>query len=142
VPGSATNQRPYVGVATLVWHQGKLLLGERVNPGAENCWQFPGGHLEYAEDVLSCAQREVREETGLEIHQLKLAGYSKDLFITNARHYVTLFVSAQRLRGEPELREPDKCLRWQWFSPSRLPAPLFTPIVSLLKTHPDLLELA
>lgn len=141
-PTSSSKQRPCIGVATLVWQQGRLLLGERINPGSVNCWQFPGGHLEYGEDVLTCAQREVREETGLEIHRFKLAGYNRDVFINNMRHYVTLFVSAQWLRGEPEVREPEKCLGWQWYVPSQLPEPLFTPISDLLKTHPDLNDLA
>lgn len=141
MPNSATNQRPYVGVATLVWYQGKLLLGERVTED-DHCWQFPGGHLEYAEDVLTCARREVREEAGIEIHQLKPVGYSNEAFINNTHHYVTLFVSAQLLRGEPQAREPEKCRRWEWFLPGQLPAPLFTPIVSLLKDYPDLSVLA
>lgn len=139
---SSDNQRPYVGVATLVWHQGKLLLGERVNSEGGNCWQFPGGHLEYAEDVLSCAMREVHEEVGIETHQLKPVGYSNQAFINNTHHYVTLFVSAQLLRGKPEVREPEKCRCWQWFAPDQLPAPLFTPIINLLKECPDLSDLA
>lgn len=139
---SAINQRPYIGVATLVWHRGKLLLGERVDSGGNHCWQFPGGHLEYEEDVLSCAMREVREEAGIEIHQLKSVGYSNEAFINNARHYVTLFVSAQLLCGEPQVCEPEKCRSWEWFPPNRLPAPLFTPIIDLLKDYPDLTDLA
>jgi 8-oxo-dGTP diphosphatase len=142
MPNSATNQRPYIGVATLVWHQGQLLLGERVDSGGGHCWQFPGGHLEYAEDVLTCAMREVREEVGIEIHQLKPAGYSNEAFINNTHHYVTLFVSAQLLCGDPQVHEPEKCRSWQWFPPGRLPAPLFTPIINLLKDYPDLSDLA
>jgi len=136
------NQRPYIGVATLVWHQGKLLLGERVASDGNNCWQFPGGRLEYAEDVLTCAKREVREEAGIEIHQLKPAGYTNEAFINDTHHYVTLFVSAQLLCGKPEVREPEKCRCWEWFLPDQLPAPLFTPIINLLKDCPDLNDLA
>lgn len=128
----------YVGVAVLVWRGDRLLLGERISAGEEPCWQFPGGHLEYAETVPDCARREVLEETGLEIEQLKLAAYSGDVFVSNARHYVTLFVSASSTRGEPRVMEADKCARWQWFSPDSLPAPLFAPITSLLSAHPDL----
>jgi 8-oxo-dGTP diphosphatase len=142
VSNSATIQRPYIGVATLVWHQGQLLLGERVDSKGDHCWQFPGGHLEYGEDVLTCAMREVREEAGIEIHQLKSVGYSNEAFINNTHHYVTLFVSAQLLCGSPQVREPDKCRRWEWFLPGQLPAPLFTPIINLMKDYPDLSDLA
>ncbi|MGB5395966.1 MAG: NUDIX domain-containing protein [Gammaproteobacteria bacterium] len=142
MPGSSEKQRPAIGVGVLVWHEDKLLLGERLHPRATSCWQFPGGHLEYAENVLDCARREVREETGLEIHQLKTAGYTEDVFISAQRHYITLYVSARLLRGEPEVKEPEKCACWQWFLPSQLPTPLFTPISNLLKAHPDLAVLA
>lgn len=43
----------------------------RIFPGAYNGL---GGHLERDEDPLTCARREVREETGLAIHTLNLRG--------------------------------------------------------------------
>ncbi len=138
---SADKNRPCIGVAVLVWRGSEVLLGERINAGQASCWQFPGGHLEYGEDVLSCARREVREETGLKIEPLKQVAYSGDVFITNGRQYVTLFVSAQLAGGKPEVKEPEKCARWQWFSPAALPEPLFTPITNLLRAHPDLSDL-
>ena len=142
MPDNQFSPRPWVGVAVLVWNEGRLLLGRRINADAESCWQFPGGHLDYGEDVLDCARREVQEETGLEIHQLKPVAYTSEVFMSGGRHYITLYASAQLLCGEAEVREPDKCECWQWFLPSSLPAPLFTPITNLLKRHPDLWELA
>lgn len=141
VSGSQANSRPFIGVGVLIWHQGKLLLGERLQAGAENCWQFPGGRLEYGEDVLECAAREVLEETGLSMHQMKPVAYSHEVYMAGESHYVTLYVSAQLLSGEPVVMEPQKCKSWQWFHPSALPAPLFTPITHLLNTHPDLEKL-
>lgn len=142
MPVFTEKPRPAIGVGVLVWHENKLLLGQRLRPGAQSCWQFPGGHLEYAESVLDCAHREVLEETGLEIHQLKTVGYTEDVFSAARRHYITLYVSARLLCGEPVVKEPEKCACWQWFFPAQLPAPLFTPISNLMKTHPDLALLA
>ena len=39
-----------------------------------NKYNGVGGHVERGEDVLTSARREVREETGLDVHALTLAG--------------------------------------------------------------------
>jgi 8-oxo-dGTP diphosphatase len=40
--------------------------------------------------------------------------------------------------GEAEVKEPDKCLKWEWRAWNDLPEPLFLPIVNLQKERPDL----
>jgi len=37
-------------------------------------WSFPGGHIEKGESIYDCAVREVKEETGLDVHNLKYCG--------------------------------------------------------------------
>lgn len=53
---------------------------------------FPGGHVEEGESIVDSTIREVKEETGLDIKELKLAGiknwYSKE---ENFRYLVFLF---------------------------------------------------
>lgn len=46
----------------------------------EDMWNFPGGKLELGETPMECAQREVKEEIGLQIHQLTEISHSKFLF--------------------------------------------------------------
>jgi 8-oxo-dGTP diphosphatase len=137
---SADSKPPRVGVGVLLWKGDCLLLGQRIAEQAAPCWQFPGGRLEAGESVLECAAREVREETGLTIGSARPAGFSNQLFTMAERDYVTLYVSAAHLSGEPEVKEPDKCLGWQWFDYRQLPDPLFPPISYLLKQTPDLSE--
>ena len=122
----------------MVWKDEYLLLGKRVNPNGEDTWQFPGGHLEVGETVSRCAKREVEEEAGIQIKDIKHLGYTNDVFTTSGRHYVTLFVSASYAGGDVTVMEPDKCECWQWFRSSELPEPLFLPIINYLKQHPDL----
>jgi ADP-ribose pyrophosphatase YjhB (NUDIX family) len=50
-----------VGVAVVLIHDGKLLLGKR-NDGR---WCIPCGHVEWDESVADAAIRETLEETGL-----------------------------------------------------------------------------
>jgi len=132
------NNRPFIGVGVLLWKGDCLLLGQRRTLHGQHDWQFPGGHLESGESVLECAAREVREETGLQIVSAEHAAFSNEMFSTGERDYVTLYVTAAHISGEPEVMEPDKCLSWQWFPYHKLPAPLFMPIINLLKQSPDL----
>ena len=102
------NNRPYVGVAAIVVRDQKVLLGKRKNYHGSGSWQFPGGHLEFKEDIKACAVREVMEETGIRIKNIRLGPYTNDIFESDDRHYITLFVIAEHDTGEAEVREPDR----------------------------------
>ncbi|MDT8282242.1 MAG: NUDIX domain-containing protein [Gammaproteobacteria bacterium] len=122
------NNRPLIGVGVLIWREKQILLGERCVSDQAICWQFPGGHLENDESVLACAQREVVEETGLQIKNLRHLGFTDKLFSAGGRKYITLLVSCDYSSGEAQVFEPDKCLGWKWFDYKVLPSPLFEPI--------------
>ena len=126
-----TEQVPLVGVGVLVVRAGRLLLGERLGSHGAGTWALPGGHLEFGETPEACARRELLEETGLAAGALIPGPYTSDLFEREGRHYVTLFVLAAEVAGEPARREPARCARWDWFPWSALPAPLFAPLRSL-----------
>ena len=125
---AANNVSPTSGVGVLVWQKKRLLLGKRLNKDESFCWQFPGGHLENNESIIECAQREVLEETGLQISKLRHLGFTDKPFEINQRQYVTLLVSCEYESGKAQALEPDKCETWQWFDYTKLPSPLFLPI--------------
>jgi len=126
------DSRPVIGVGVLIWRNKKLLLGKRLLNHQQNnqafCWQFPGGHLENNESTIECAQREVREETGLEIMAMRHIGMTDKTFTVAGRQYITLLVSSEYKSGEAKILESDKCAAWQWFDYQQLPTPLFEPI--------------
>jgi 8-oxo-dGTP diphosphatase len=122
---------PRVGVGVLVVRDGHVLLGERRGSHGAGTWALPGGHLEHGESAETCAIRELAEETGLAAGRVTPGPYTTDLFESEGRHYVTLFVLATDVAGEPTVREPAKCARWEWFRWSALPTPLFAPLQSL-----------
>ena len=59
-------RNPTVGVAVVLVENNELLLVKRVR-SYEGMWCIPCGHLEYGEEVRSAAQREFKEETGLDV---------------------------------------------------------------------------
>ncbi|MFZ5445807.1 MAG: nucleotide triphosphate diphosphatase NUDT15 [Myxococcota bacterium] len=125
-------ERPRVGIGVLVLKDGKLLLGRRRGAHGAGEYASPGGHLEHLEAFEACIRREVREETGLEI------GPPRFLRVLNftawaPKHYVDLSFVADWVSGEPEVREPDKVERWDWYPLDALPAPLFGTLPTALE---------
>lgn len=126
-------KRPKVGVGVAIIKNGRVLLGKRKNAHGDGCWAFPGGHLEFNEDICDCAAREVAEEIGLMIKNPRHWTFTNDIFEKEGKHYVTLFIIAETENDEPQILEPDKCECWEWFEWNDLPRPLFVPIENLLK---------
>ena len=65
-------QRPKVGVGVLVVSGSSVLLGKRRGSAGAGTWATPGGHLEFGESWAQCAVREVQEETGLTVTDVRL----------------------------------------------------------------------
>ncbi|MBY6196833.1 nucleotide triphosphate diphosphatase NUDT15 [Vibrio hangzhouensis] len=130
-----------VGVAAVIVRDDTILLGERIGAHGANTWATPGGHLEFGESIEACAEREVLEETGLTAHAEKKLVFTNDIFHQDQKHYVTLFVLLSCEKGDPKVTEPDKCKQWKWCSLTELPHPLFLPLQTLFKEHPQLADL-
>lgn len=128
------NERPKVGVGVIIIKDGKILLGKRKNAHEDGTWSFPGGHLEFNETWEICAIRETFEETGIAIKNIRFGSATNDIFQTENKHYITIFMVSNFDSGEVEIKEPEKCERWEWFEWDKLPQPLFVPIQNLLKT--------
>jgi len=130
-------RRPHVGVAVIVLKDGKILLGKRIGAHSSGTWNFPGGKLDFGEEIFDCAKREVLEESGLKIKNLRLGPYTNDYFKSEDLHYITLFVIADYASGTATVMEPEKCLGWQWTYWNEIPSPMFLPITNLLKQKFD-----
>ena len=124
---------PRVGVATMVFKEGKTLLGQRKGSHGASEWACPGGHLEFGEAVEECARRELAEETGLQIVSYELGPWTENIMENGKKHYITLFVFVTEFSGEVQLLEPNKCEGWQWFSLDELPSPLFSTLKTVVK---------
>jgi 8-oxo-dGTP diphosphatase len=129
------DNRPRVGLGVCVVRDGKVLLGKRKNAHGDGDWCFPGGHLEMNESWEDCAVRETAEETGIRVRNVRFATATNDIFEKEGKHYVTIIMLADYDSGEAEVKEPEKCEKWKWFTwgEDSLPRPLFTPQRNLLK---------
>lgn len=128
-----SEERPKVGVGVILVKDNKVLLLKRKNAHGEGTWGFPGGHLELNEEIEDCVQREVEEETGIKVNNIKLAGLTNDIFKKENKHYITIFMICDWESGEAEIKEQEKCMAQGWFEWENLPTPLFLPIINLVK---------
>lgn len=123
---------PQVGVGILVVENGRVLLGKRKGSHGAGTWSAPGGHLEFGESIEACARREALEETNLVLKNLRLGPFASNVFESERKHYVTVFVIAAPASDTLKTMEPQKCAGWAWFEWSNLPDPLFAPLITLL----------
>jgi 8-oxo-dGTP diphosphatase len=114
--------RPYVAVSAAIFRDGRVLIVRRAHPPAAGLYTLPGGVVELGETLVEAAVREVREETGLEIEPLMLAGYreaiSRDADGRVERHFVILPFAARWLASEVRLNE--ELAEAHWLNPSEL----------------------
>lgn len=111
--GFVQYRNPLPGVSVLIVKDGKVLLGKRgpasFRPGT---WCLPGGFIEFDEDFISAAHREVLEETGLEIEVESIINVVSN-FLSNRLHgLVVVFLAS--VRGG-NLRAGDDLESLDWF---------------------------
>lgn len=125
------SKRPSVGLGILIVKDGKVLLQKRKRSHGVGSWSFPGGHLEWNEDIEKCAIREAMEEAGIKINNLRFLCVTNDIFEKEDKHYITIFVAADYDSGKIKLNNKESS-EIGWFDLNNLPQPIFMPIKNLL----------
>ena len=134
-----TKESVRVGIGCFVWKDGKFLMGLRKGSHGDGTWSVPGGHLEFGETWIDCAKREVYEETGLSIHNVRFLAATEDFFNDDTKQYTTIWMVSDWLSGEPIVTEPDKWIDQGWYDFKTLPKPLFEPCwQNLRQVKPEL----
>ncbi|MDP7706843.1 NUDIX hydrolase [Mycobacterium sp. TY815] len=102
----ATTPKHSVSVAGIVVRDdGRVLVIRRNDNGH---WEAPGGVLELDESFEAGVQREVLEETGLEVAVERLAGVYKNL----THGIVALVYRCRPAGGKPHATEEAREIRW------------------------------
>lgn len=129
--------RPKVGMGVYILNnKDEILFTKRKGAHGEGTWCPPGGHLEYSESFSDCAIREVMEEVGIEIDNVRTIGLTNAIF-DEGKHYITIAVIANYVSGEPTIKESDKITDLKWFPMKSFPNQLFLPVSNLQKTNFD-----
>ena len=119
---------PRTGVAVIVTYQKKVLFGMRIVENEGFVWQLPGGWIELGESPEQSARREVAEETGLRLGELRLVGLTNNNF-SNQIHSISLYFEAECANPENiNNLEPDRCKQWVWKSWQEVKNNLYLPL--------------
>lgn len=105
-------ERPIVGVGGVIIENGRALLVRRGSEPLRGQWSIPGGTLELGESLEQGVQRELLEETGLQVRVLDLVEVFDRIFPGDGSrlaekshrprfHFVIVDYLCERLGGEP-----------------------------------------
>jgi len=129
-----TPRQVRVGIGVVVVKDDKILLGKRKGSHGEGDYAFPGGHMEFGESIEGAAVREIKEETGLtviNVRFLRVMNFKHN----SGKHYVDIGLVADWESGEPERLEPDRIEGWDWYDVDNLPSNLFEPCKSAIESY-------
>jgi 8-oxo-dGTP diphosphatase len=114
--------RPYLAVSAAIFRADRVLIVRRARAPALGLNTLPGGVVELGETLVEAVVREVREETGLTIAPVALAGYREAVIRDAAgrieRHFVILPFAARFVAGQITLNE--ELAEARWLLPSEL----------------------
>ncbi len=128
---------PRVAAGAVVIHQNKVLLVLRGQPPSRDMWAIPGGRVELGETLAAAAEREVLEETGLQVQAGEVIYTFDSIHHDDAGrvlyHYVILDVLARPLNPDQPLCPADDVLDARWFTLAEVNSPDF-PVVTATRT--------
>ena len=122
-----------VGVGIVINREDKILLLKRKNVHGDGTWSTPGGSLEFGETPEQCALREVKEEVGLEIADVKFKAMTNDFFEQEGKHYISIWMEGKYIGGEAIINADYEMSDVGWFAWTDLPRPLFLSLQNLLE---------
>ena len=101
----------YSVTAAVIRRRGQILIAQRPEEGLlGGLWEFPGGKQQPGEELVSCLQREIREELGVEVNVGEGLGVFRHAY-THFRVTLHAFACTLLNGAEPQALEASD-LRW------------------------------
>ncbi|QIR37684.1 NUDIX hydrolase [Tolypothrix sp. PCC 7910] len=112
-------RHPITGTSIIpILPDGRIVLIRRSDNGR---WGLPGGMVDWGEDIPSTVRRELQEETGLELVQIRrLVGVYSSPTRDPRIHSICIAVEAE-VQGKMEVQDTLEVTDIQAFSPDSLP---------------------
>jgi ADP-ribose pyrophosphatase YjhB (NUDIX family) len=125
------DQSPRVCVAVVIRDDvGRILLLKRCESGSyPGQWCLAGGGVEAGETLFKACQREVGEETGLEVIGTRFLAVTETL---GPPHLIGMVFEASIGEGDVHNAEPETHDAIGWFAMDRLPSPLMPGVIQWL----------
>jgi ADP-ribose pyrophosphatase YjhB (NUDIX family) len=96
--------QPLVGVGAIIVREQRVALIRRGKPPLMGEWSIPGGMLELGETLRQGAEREAKEETGLEVRAGEMLGVFErivpDAESRTQYHYVLIDFLCEAISGD------------------------------------------
>ena len=104
-------RNPSPGVVVLIEQDGQVLLGRRSGRVGTGKWGLPMGFIEYDEDFLTAAIREVKEETGLDVEIRSILSVVSN-FLSPNLHTLAIVLLARVAGGELAAGDDLDAVEW------------------------------
>ena len=102
---------PVPGVVVVIEKDGQVLLGKRAGGHGKGNWGLPQGYIEFEEDFLTAAIREVKEETGLDVEIRSILNVVSN-FLSPRLHTLAIILLAGVKSGKPCAADDLETLEW------------------------------
>lgn len=129
-----SEERVRVGVGLLLLKGNKVLWGRRKGSHGAGLYGGLGGHLEYGETAERAILRELAEECGVKVKNLRVLCVS-DFLTHYPKHYLDIGFTAEWESGEPQILESDKLESWEWRGLDDIPKQVFAPMLGYIEAY-------
>jgi ADP-ribose pyrophosphatase YjhB (NUDIX family) len=96
----------------VIHREDQVLLGRRSGKFGKGKWCLPQGYVEFDDDFLTAARREVKEETGLDVEIRSILSVVSN-FLSPRLHTLAIILLARVVGGE--FCAADDLERLEWF---------------------------
>lgn len=117
--------------------ENKVLIGKRPDKmqnttelEEQETWTLPMTFLKQGEEFDQAAARVALQEAGIRIDFSRVCCVNNDK--TDKAHFATIGMATDRWVGCPEVKNPEKIEKWEWFSLDDSPFPISIPSAKVL----------